>query len=794
MSHQDFFGLNGNPTDIYDSLNEKIKEIISKFNFTHEQAGVNEKHEWAKSILCQQQEKIEEQINSLKSNTEWRYFTMAFFGETNAGKSTIIETLRILLNEEVKQKQQNEFQKIYSKFLLEEDRLTTEELLLVENKYELKKIEEIKEEINKKFDREELLLKDLEVSLNSKSDEKFRLLENKYEPLIAGTNQELNILKQIIFDKKSVMAWWLKIVFIFIRLAEEKKLSKLIDYLQMLPLQKKQQLSLLEQEKKQIKVDINNKKDELDLKKIKEVEGLKDQEKKINLKIQELLLSKENLLAQIKQLTTDLEPFRDGVIVGDGRSDFTRESKAFDFMINNYPVKIIDVPGIEGKEPLVFDEISKAVQKSHAVFYVTSKDAPPNEGTLEKIKIHLNSQTEVWSIFNKPVTNPRQLKGDLLKNDDERKALSDLNATMSKALGKAYKRDIVISGLPAFFSVATCLVPSSTQFEQQKKFLTNMSREELLKFSRLESFSQTLQKDIVGNVSVKIKTSNFNKANVLVKDTVKKLISVEKEFELLKKDIQQQLTITKHEVEGLLLDFEQNIKVISAKSINSFKSSVRERTYKKITDDISNSDFKSFFKDYIDDGLKELEISLNKSFKESITNFEYNLFEITEKLSKRLNNLFGQYNESVMKSEGIKFDLDFNIKDGINKAGLAGVAIGLAAFFWWNPVGWVAIAFTATGLVISFTKAVWGYFDSNFKKSEQRRNVDKNLSEICKKLDVESRKNIVKVVEEVSVSMILINKKLEQPLDSVVTLNEDLNSSIHQFNNLSKVISQQYGE
>ncbi|MCE9925668.1 MULTISPECIES: hypothetical protein [Aeromonas] len=44
-----------------------------------------------------------EELDYLKENAEWDKFTIAFFGETNAGKSTIIESLRILFKEESRQ-------------------------------------------------------------------------------------------------------------------------------------------------------------------------------------------------------------------------------------------------------------------------------------------------------------------------------------------------------------------------------------------------------------------------------------------------------------------------------------------------------------------------------------------------------------------------------------------------------------------------------------------------------------------------------------------------------------------
>ena len=42
------------------------------------------------------------EIEKLRKSSEWDKFCIAFFGETNAGKSTIIETLRIVYDEETR--------------------------------------------------------------------------------------------------------------------------------------------------------------------------------------------------------------------------------------------------------------------------------------------------------------------------------------------------------------------------------------------------------------------------------------------------------------------------------------------------------------------------------------------------------------------------------------------------------------------------------------------------------------------------------------------------------------------
>ncbi|MDD6951698.1 MAG: hypothetical protein PUJ01_10155, partial [Parabacteroides sp.] len=46
----------------------------------------------------------DEQENYLKQNLIQDHLVIAFFGETNAGKSTVIDTFRIIFNEETRRK------------------------------------------------------------------------------------------------------------------------------------------------------------------------------------------------------------------------------------------------------------------------------------------------------------------------------------------------------------------------------------------------------------------------------------------------------------------------------------------------------------------------------------------------------------------------------------------------------------------------------------------------------------------------------------------------------------------
>nr|WP_257608491.1 GTPase [Helicobacter pylori] len=140
----------------------------------------------------------------------------------------------------------------------------------------------------------------------------------------------------------------------------------------------------------------------------------------------------------------ELEKLQDGVIIGDGRSDFTLETKSYTLKHNNQSFVLLDVPGIEGDEKKVKQQISNATKKAHAIFYVTKTPTPPQkgeegkEGTIEKIQKQLDSQTEVYTLFNKPINSPRALKDGLI-DENEKESLKILNEKMKAILGKHYE-------------------------------------------------------------------------------------------------------------------------------------------------------------------------------------------------------------------------------------------------------------------------------------------------------------------------------------------------------------------
>ena len=92
--------LNRLYTDVSDSIGSAMADIVA-LNVEHkdgkrEIGNITDK---LRSI----QARFDSELQQLKTHAEWDTFTLAFFGETNAGKSTIIESLRILFKEDSRQ-------------------------------------------------------------------------------------------------------------------------------------------------------------------------------------------------------------------------------------------------------------------------------------------------------------------------------------------------------------------------------------------------------------------------------------------------------------------------------------------------------------------------------------------------------------------------------------------------------------------------------------------------------------------------------------------------------------------
>ncbi len=159
--------------------------------------------------------------------------------------------------------------------------------------------------------------------------------------------------------------------------------------------------------------------------------------------------------------------------------------------------------------------------------------------------------------------------------------------------------------------------------------------------------------------------------------------------------------------------------------------------YAHIDRDIEDDECKRKFKYELQQGMKELDEYMKRRFEKDKKQFSKDIKEDIEQFKERVKDSLVMLNYINLDSG---FDPNFNIHSGINILGLfssiASLVFGL--FNFWNPVGWASIGLGLTGIV----KSVWGFFDSDYKKSQQRKEVDKNLDKVCEKIEERVRNQL----------------------------------------------------
>ena len=687
-----------NPKNIYESLSSSILSITDKLKIkTDDEKFEASKVEVLNLMDTFRQEKLDKAIDELKNSQEWEKFTVAFYGETNAGKSTIIESLRIYFQEEEKIKQQLEFEKNGKEY--NENKKTLES-----------KIESIKNDILENKSNKEQLALNFEAQKND--------LEER--------------ASQILFDdsKKKENS----IIYKILSLLHIVNVHKSID---------------------KIDLEINNKK-------VKYEQDTK--------KLDDLLITKKEELAKLENEITSLETsildklqkLEDGQIIGDGRSDFTKKSTTYNFTYNNQEFAFLDVPGIEGHESIVIDEISHAVKKAHAVFYVTSSSTPPQKGdehkkgTLEKIKEHLGSQTEVYTIFNKRVTNPMQLNKALV-SDDEKDSLKIVDEKINNILKENYAGHKIVSAKIAFLAIAKCLVANSKIYNEKKKFLDKFSTNELIEKANFDELCNFISDELVINTKQKIKKSNYNKANEILNELIDILDkALKNNFEPLYKQLVQEVDNASNNLKNTLRKSKINLDSVIAKALRDFENDTRKEIYRYIDKNISDDSFKSKLENLLENNSEKMVEAIPKNIEIQMFKFQSSIIESLENFKRRVDLAIQDYQTLDFGSLDSEFKINLQIDNGIDKMALAGNLVGAGVLTYsaimfsnsWNPVGWTMFAIGAVTVLIGVYKSFKKWLSDDYKKSEQRKSADENIENIIDKMKPEMIKNMEPIFDD----------------------------------------------
>ncbi|MEM5534375.1 hypothetical protein [Pseudoalteromonas arctica] len=723
------------PDLIYEELQSVIKDLINTIDASQVETTDKEIATFSRNLLNELDANIAGELDKLKANSEWDTFTVAFYGETNAGKSTIIETLRILLAEPQKVSSQNKFKELVTSLNIDSA-----------------SFEKINQEIAELKDNKVVL----EQSLNSVKD--------KSNEQVSSLKNELATLNKKIESKLAAFNIFQKIWHFFSKLPEEAQLVSKQEQFESTKLILDENVAQAENE-----VSENDELYNAACLKLEHMEGDLDK----------------------------LAPYADGGIIGDGRSDYTLDSQSYSMQGDESIFTVLDVPGIEGKEEKVGESIWSAVHKAHAVFYVTSKAAAPqtgddkNKGTLEKIKEHLGDQTEVYSIYNKRITNPLQLQKSQLVSESELASLAELDTKMTEQLGENYQGTKSVCGLVGYLAAANCLVAGSADHKRKEKFLKDNNEQHLLNYCGFNELKQFLVSDLIKDYKVKIVKANFNKANQVLKSANSSITALHDEkFEPLHIKLKQEIGSASGQLDIALSSLKSRLLSSVGTSVNIFKLSVRDSVYKEIDNDISNNDFKYELKSAISRAQSQFDENLSEDINSHLSEFAEEVNGILIRFQKHTNELFSAFSSLETKGFDINFDLSAEIDNGVNVVGIISSIVGgvLLAI---SGAGIAAIALGAVGLVFSVFKSARSLIGSSYKMSQQKKSANKNVDNIAKELHSTANTNIANALKELEEKIDTIKFSLKTPIEHTALINKILSISIEKLHKTSRQLDKE---
>jgi len=720
------------PEEIYLNVGKAVAAILHTLESTSRDQKLAQQQNNARAILQGVQQELNDAMVDLQSHAEWDTFTLAFYGETSAGKSTLVETLRILLNEDSKVEQRRRFQQLQQEQGLSEADLQSLEAQIAALDEQLAGIQSQLQAVTEDFDLQDATLA-----------------------------AELQGLTQSIADKKRNANLFQRLLNALRQLPEEKLLTQRQALVAPLQSQRLAAMAEVEHQSAQWQAD-----------------------KTIRLARQQ----------QALQSLAHLEQHADGAIIGDGRPDFTRQTQRYDFAIDGQPFALLDVPGIEGDEKQVKDEIDGAVKKAHAVFYVTGKPTAPQkgdaerQGTLEKIKAHLGAQTEVWTLFNKRITNAMPLSKPQLVTDDEQASLTDLDAKLAEQLGEHYQRTISLSAWPAFLAVADCLVPRSSAANTQAKFLDKMSAEQMLDKSGLKAFCGHLKDNLVKDYRAKIKRSNLNKVKREISKVIHQLSTLRRvEFRPLEEELRLETDSAQAQLAFALQALETRLTARGEEAIRQFKTTVRREVYARIESGIGNDEFRRALEQSIAGQQHVLENTLPDVMQKEVDSFAEQIGAVVAQFEAHAKDLLATYSQLRIGRLNVPFNVDIKIDNGLNMVSLLGTLAGGALMFW-NPAGWALMALGGLTLLASLFKAGWGLLSPSYKQGQQRKSVDENLENITEQLQQAFRTSLADALPALQSKVAEVQADLNEPVAQIVAINKVLSGSLAQLTQLSNDI------
>ncbi len=294
--------------------------------------------------------------------------------------------------------------------------------------------------------------------------------------------------------------------------------------------------------------------------------------------------------------------------------------------------------------------------------------------------------------------------------------------------------------------------------KKKQKFLKDFKAGELLYQSHFKPLAEFIAEELLKNSHAKIIQSNCNKALKVVEELQKAIkTTIDRQIDPTIREIKNHHQEVCDNLDRSKEKYISNLTNSIFTEIERFKSDFREKMHVHIDDDIENKKCEEIFKNELIQGIETLHEDIKWQFRECEKRFDGEIKEAIKQLEYRIKDFLAML-ERISIDRG--FNLNFDTDSGIDGTKLA-TSIGglglLGIFNAWNSMGWLALtAGIITGLV-GIARSIWSFFSSRYTRSQQKKEVDKNLHQICEKIaeDVKSRiesykKGALGIIEELN--------------------------------------------
>uniref|UniRef100_A0A7C4TVV0 G domain-containing protein n=1 Tax=Caldisericum exile TaxID=693075 RepID=A0A7C4TVV0_9BACT len=464
----------------------------------------------------------------------------------------------------------------------------------------------------------------------------------------------------------------------------------------------------------------------------------------------------------------------DGRSIGDGRKDFTREVKHFEYQ----NIKLIDMPGIEGRERHVEREIKRAVRKAHIIFYIISSTKEPERETLNKVKSYLGSKTKIYSVINvrcgiDAFKYKKSIEGDNLSIIFERTKTS-----MNEIFGGCYDGMIVCHALLGFYAKGRPKQDNLKDGQRKALEYFGKNRDAILQMSRLNEL-ETLISYGTKNVNAEIIRSNAYEAIGAISSTLGRIIKNKKELDLNIKQCENNFRQKKEEILNTIAKYKNEATTEIEIMLDNERNELVEKVYKAIDNELTEEQIKNEIKKTEKIIARELKEKLN----EVVSSLNEEVGKVMEELQGRIA-LQGKF-LSIL-------GLEINIKEIIEKLEISALYIGkqilesllAIRMFFFGLLGIIA------GVFVFFKKILdWFFGDPEKRKKDAKMKARYEIKKAIDKIKKEITKGLNKEFNNISSNFYIQFKGFENQIRGLRKCIAEFNKYIMELKKFQREIS-----